>query len=104
MSFFRMNCKLNNRLAECLIAKEIKKSQLAYRFRLSRAHVTRLVRGEVQPSLGLALRLARYFGKPVEQIFQLAAEDHQGNFPSVAGSGPEQQTPPEITIKGKGKT
>jgi putative transcriptional regulator len=70
-----LKTKLKNRLAECLAAKKLKKSQLAYRFHLSRAQVTRLVRGDVHPSLGLALRLAKFFGKPVENIFQLDDED-----------------------------
>jgi putative transcriptional regulator len=67
-----MRCALKNRLAECLAAKKITKSQLAYWLRMSRAYVTRLVRGDIRPSLEVALRLARYFGKPVEEIFQLA--------------------------------
>ena len=66
-----MRPQLTNRLAECLAAKKIRKSQLARRFGLSRAHVTRLVRGDVQPSIEVALRFARYFGRPVEHIFQL---------------------------------
>jgi putative transcriptional regulator len=98
-----MNCAIEINLAGCLAAKGINQSQLARRFDLSRAHVSRLVRGDVQPSIGLALRLARYFGKPVEQIFKLVEQDNPANFPSVAGSGPEQQTTPETTNKRKEK-
>ena len=65
-----MQIKLKNRLAELLAARKMKKSQLAYRFGLSRAHVTRLVRGDVQPSFSLALRLAKFFGQSVEFVFQ----------------------------------
>jgi len=74
-----MQTKLKNRLGECLMAAKLKKSQLAFRFNLSRAHVTRLVHGDVQPSLGLALRLAKFFKQPVEMIFQLDGEPF---FPS----------------------
>src|ERR1039458_3400834 len=70
-----MQCKMTNRLTERLAAKRVKKSQLAFWLKMSRAHVTRLERGEVRPSLETALRIARYFGKPVEEIFQLADEE-----------------------------
>jgi putative transcriptional regulator len=66
-----MRCTLTNRLAECLAAKKLKKSQLAYCLRMSRAYITRLVRGDVRPSLEAAIRIARFFHKPVEEIFQL---------------------------------
>jgi putative transcriptional regulator len=70
-----MQTKLKNRLAECLAARKMKKSQLAFRFNLSRAHVTRLVHRDAQPSIGLALRLAKFFGQPVEALFYLEDED-----------------------------
>ena len=75
MCLQNMRCLLTNRLAECLTAKGIKKSQLAFRLKMSRAYVTRLVRGDIQPSIQVALRLARYFGRSVEEIFQLVEED-----------------------------
>lgn len=67
-----MSSKLTNQLAECRAAKGINKSQLAFRLRMSRGYVTRLENGEIQPSIEVALRIARYFGKPVEQVFQLS--------------------------------
>ena len=73
-----MQTRLKNKLAECLTARDLKKSQLAFRFNLSRAHVTRLVRGDVHPSIGLALGLAKFFHLPVESIFQL---DDEGTNP-----------------------
>lgn len=81
-----MSYTVHNRLAECLAAKRIRKSQLAHRFGLSRAHVTRLVRGDVQPSLGLALRLAGYFGRPLDSIFELVATGQQAISPASLGS------------------
>jgi putative transcriptional regulator len=79
-----MRYKLTNRLAECLDAKGVKKSQLAYWLKMSRSYVTRLVRGEIGPSIETALRIASYFKKTVEEIFQLVEEDtKQGNFPVV---------------------
>jgi putative transcriptional regulator len=70
-----MQFKMTNRLAECLAAKGVKKSQLAFWLKMSRAYVTRLERGEVRPSIQTALRLAAYFKKPVGEIFQLVEEE-----------------------------
>ena len=67
-----MSAAVTNQLAECIAAKGIKKSQLAFYIKKSRGYVTRLERGDIQPSIESALRIAHYFGKPVEQIFQLA--------------------------------
>lgn len=66
-----MRCKLTNQLTECLDERGVKKSELAHRLRRSRAYVTRLVKGEIHPSLAMAIRIARYFRKPVEEVFQL---------------------------------
>ena len=66
-----MRYKLTNQLAECLDARGIKKSQLAFRLKMSRAYVTRLERGDIRPSVETAIRIARIYGKPVEEIFQL---------------------------------
>jgi putative transcriptional regulator len=70
-----MRCLLKNQLAECLAERGIKKSQLAFRLKMTRAYVTRLERGDIRPSFETAIRIARIFGKPVEEIFQLVAED-----------------------------
>ena len=65
--------------------EKLKKSQLAFRFGVSRAHVTRLVRADVQPCLRLALRLAKFFKQPVEMIFQL---DDESSIPFSTLSRP----------------
>jgi putative transcriptional regulator len=92
-----MRCKVTNQLAECLAAKEMKKSQLAHRLRMSRAYVTRLVDGDIRPSLEAAIRIARFFRKPVEDIFQLeesaaaAQAAPETHFPGVPPSAPGEQ-------------
>jgi DNA-binding XRE family transcriptional regulator len=94
---------VHNHLAECLVAKGINQSQLARRFELTRAHVSRLVSGKVQPSLGLALRMSGYFQKAVDQIFTLANDGQQAiSRPDSAAPGNEQQNNAETT-KGKSK-
>jgi putative transcriptional regulator len=82
-----MRSLLTNRLAECRATKGIRKSQLAFWLQMSRGYVTRLERGEIQPSLEVALRIARYFKKPVEQIFQLVGgEANDPDKTKVVGS------------------
>ena len=71
----RMNCKLKNRVTECLAAKGTKKPQLAYYMGKSRSYVTRLERGEIRPSAEAMLLIARYFKKPVEDVFELVQEE-----------------------------
>jgi len=72
--------RLENKLAECRAAKGINKSQLAHRLGMSRAYVTRLERGDLHPSLEAAVRIARYFKRPVEEIFQLVENDPKTLF------------------------
>ena len=67
--------KLNNSLAQCLATKGVSKAHLARRIGKSRAYVTRLERGEVNPSAPVMLAIGQYFGKPVEQIFQLVGQE-----------------------------
>jgi putative transcriptional regulator len=88
-----MNYLLKNRLGECRAARGMKKSQLAFRLKMSRAYVTRLERGDIRPSLETAVRIARMFGKPVEEVFQLVEEDGKARAeaapkaPSANGAG-----------------
>jgi putative transcriptional regulator len=71
----KMSFKLKNKLADCLAERKIRQSQLARRLNMSPAYVSRLLNGHIAPSIETALRIARYFGKPVESIFQLGEED-----------------------------
>lgn len=78
-----MSTTVTNRLTECRNAKGIKKSQLAFYLKKSRGYVTRLEQGDIQPSIESALRIAQYFGKPVEHIFQLATISRSVSAPSA---------------------
>jgi transcriptional regulator with XRE-family HTH domain len=91
-----MSFKLNNQLAGCLAERKIRQSQLARRLRMSPAYVSRLCSGQIEPSLEAALRIAHYFGKPVELIFQLAEAVQKTNFPSVHGNEREPINTPEL--------
>lgn len=50
---------------------------LAVRIGVTRQTIIAIERGNYQPSVELALRLARVFGMPVEAIFELAEESEQ---------------------------
>jgi len=66
---------LQNRISELLAAKKQNASWLAYRLNVSRAYVSRVVRGKLRPGVAAAMRIARCLGKPVEEVFQLAEEE-----------------------------
>lgn len=46
-------------------------AELALRLKVSRNSVNAIETGRYEPSLTLAMRIARVFGKPVEEIFFL---------------------------------
>lgn len=112
-----MSGVLKNQLAECRAVSKMKKSQLAHYLKKSRAYVTRLERGDIRPSFEVALRIARHFHKPVEEIFQLSdcncqvarptkgleasvQISHKSDFPSVVGNVREStSTPTERKVK-----
>lgn len=86
-----MKFRLKNKLADCLAERKIRQSQLARRLDMSPAYVSRLLNSHIAPSIETGLRIARYFGKPLESIFQLVEEDdkpgkpisHDANLPVV---------------------
>jgi len=58
------------------LAGEMTQEELARRVGVSRQTVVAIEKGSYNPSVSLALRLARVFGVPVEDVFQLP--DGQG--------------------------
>ena len=94
-----MSGKMKNSLIECLAEKEIRQWQLAHRLHMSRAYVSRLCSGQIQPSLEAAFRIAQLVGKPVDKVFQLV--DDESHFPSVPGCGQEHPKTPETINKKK---
>ncbi len=55
--------------------RRISKAHLARRIRVSRAYVTRLEQGTLQPSAEILFRIAAYFKRPVEEVFQHVPEE-----------------------------
>ena len=60
---------LKNRLEEIRKQREIKQEELAEAMGVSRQTISSLENGRYNPSVILAIKLARYFGKHVEDIF-----------------------------------
>jgi len=60
---------VTNRLAELRGARGWSQGELAAVLEVSRQTVNALERGKYDPSLPLAFRIARLFGKRIEEIF-----------------------------------
>lgn len=68
---------------------------LAHRLKCSRQHVIAIEKGKHDPSLELALRIAKLFRRPVERIFgttNLAEQANNGAEPVRPLSEPSQAT------------
>lgn len=60
---------LQNRLREFRARKNINQSQMGALVGVSRQTISMIERGDYSPSVTLALKLARYFAVPVEELF-----------------------------------
>ena len=60
---------MKNRLETLRREKGIRQEDLAQALNVSRQTIISLEKGKYNPSLALAFRLARYFGLPIEDIF-----------------------------------
>jgi putative transcriptional regulator len=60
---------MKNRLEELRKQRGIRQEELAAALSVSRQTIGSLENGRYNPSIILALKIARYFGLPVEQIF-----------------------------------
>lgn len=60
---------MKNRLEELRKQRAIRQEDLAQALGVSRQTVISLEKGKYNPSLTLAFKLARYFGLPIEAIF-----------------------------------
>ena len=60
---------MKNRLEELRKACGIRQEDVAQALGVSRQTVISLEKGKYNPSLALAFRLSRFFGLPIEEIF-----------------------------------
>lgn len=66
---------MKNRIRVERAEKRMTQQQLADAIGVSRQTVNAIETGRFVPSTVLALKIARLFEKPVEQVFQLEADD-----------------------------
>ncbi len=71
-----MNLQLKNNLRELRFAKDrTSQETLAEAVDVSRQTINAIENGKFNPSVKLALRIAAFFGKKVEEIFYLEEEE-----------------------------
>ncbi|AWM12508.1 helix-turn-helix transcriptional regulator [Flavobacterium sp. NRK F10] len=66
---------MRNNLKVLRAIKNISQEELANQIGVSRQTINAMEKGKYVPSTLLALKLARYFAKPVEEIFELEEND-----------------------------
>lgn len=66
---------MTNNLKVLRAIKNISQEELAKQISVSRQTINAMEKGKYVPSTVLALKLARFFEKPVEKIFSLENED-----------------------------
>ena len=66
---------MKNRLNELRARETLKQTQLAKKAKISRQTVRLIERGEYMPSLIIAVRIARVFNEPVENVFLFEEEE-----------------------------
>ncbi|MCL9770016.1 helix-turn-helix transcriptional regulator [Flavobacterium sp. HXWNR69] len=66
---------MTNNLKVLRAIKNISQEELAKHIEVSRQTINAMEKGKYVPSTVLALKLARFFEKPVEEIFSLEATD-----------------------------
>jgi DNA-binding XRE family transcriptional regulator len=70
---------LRNRIKQHRLSQNLTQQDLAAAAGVSRQSIISIERGRYVPSLPLALRLARIFRCPVEDLFRLADDETEAN-------------------------
>jgi len=65
---------MDNRVRDLRLQRELSQAALAEALGVSRQTVNAIETGKYDPSLPLAFRIARVFGRRIEDIFRPAAE------------------------------
>ena len=71
---------MNNRLRVLRAERAWSQADLADKLEVSRQSVNAIETGKYDPSLPLAFRIARLFGKPIEEIFEDDVWQVSGRF------------------------
>ncbi len=72
-----MKGKLENRIRVFRAEHRLSQSDLAERIGVTRKTISTIEVGRFVPSTIIALKIARYFGVPVEEFFSLAGGDEK---------------------------
>ena len=75
---------LQNRLKEFRAAQGINQQELGTLVGASRQTISLIERGDYNPSITLALRIAQVFHRPVEDVFYLTEEESSSSAASLA--------------------
>ena len=92
-----------NFVAQAREQRGVSRAHLARHVGVSRAYVTKLEQGKLEPSGGKMLRIAAYLKRPVEDVFRLAPANqfHSGPGPAaVPPSAPASVHPPGAVEQG----
>lgn len=84
---------MRNRLKVLRAERDWSQTDLAERAGVSRQAVTAIETGKYDPSLPLALRMARLFGQPVEAIFFLDDEPGPSREAAADARSPGERFP-----------
>jgi putative transcriptional regulator len=71
--------RMKNRLKVLRAERDWSQSQLAYQLEVSRQTVNAIETGKYDPSLPLAFRIARLFGRTIEGVFEPEQDFSQGD-------------------------
>ena len=67
---------MTNDIRRLRTERGLTQADLAEAMRVSRQTINAIETGRYLPSLPLAIELARYFGRPVEEVFHVEPDDH----------------------------
>jgi len=71
----KIGFNMKNRLEELRKASGLQQEQLAEALRVSRQTISSIENGRYNPSITLAFKIARFFGKTIEEIFIYSEDD-----------------------------
>ena len=76
LSIFHEEQKMKNRLEYFRKERGIKQEELAHALEVSRQTIGSLENGRYNPSIILAFKISRFFGKSIEEIFIYEEDIH----------------------------
>ena len=83
---------MKTRLRVLRAEKEWSQAELAAQVGVARGTINALETGKYDPSLPLAFKIARIFGKTVEEVFLYHRGARPGSFPASLSSPPVRAT------------